>query len=363
MVRQQNSFSRVMANTAKMGAYYTDLSHCRDIAKMFRFPKGKEVSVIEPSIGDASAVIACTGADRNENIKIFGVELNDVVSRKTKENPYVEECLSADFISGVFISNNVFSFCFGNPPYLEDDLDNPGARDERVFLEKVTNYLSRDGIIVWVIPYAQYVEPSFVRYWLGHYDELAVYRFRPEEYAKWHQVVLIGRKAKGTFVLKPAVDAFFESHKLENIKELPSSFSEEEMIDVPESPSSLVKSFATKVFDFESAYNSIAAGHVLTDINRIADEAMTVPRYVIGELGQPPTELKKDSKYLLATSGAGQGLTGTDGVDLHLQRGVAEVIEEVNLKDGTTTDEAVVTTRTSITMTVVENDGTITVLS
>lgn len=363
MIRQQNSFSRTMANNAKMGAYYTDLAHCRDIRKMFRFPEGKEVSVLEPSIGDASAVIACTGADRNENVKIFGVELNDMVARKTKENPYVEECITADFIGGVFISNNAFSFCFGNPPYLEDDLDNPGARDERVFLERVTNYLMHDGIVVWVIPYTQYVEQSFVRYWLGHYEELAVYRFRSEEYEKWHQVVLVGRKTKGTFVLKQAVDDFFASHKLDGIRELPSSFTEDQMIDIPESPCNMVKTFTTKVFDYESAYDLIS-GNAIADINHIADESIVVPQYIIGELGHPPTELKKDSKYLLATSGAGQGLTGTDGIDLHLQRGVAEIVEESTIKDNPDgSAEVTVTTRTSITMSVVENDGTITVLN
>ena len=71
--------------------------------------------------------------------------------------------------------------------------------------------------------------------------------------------------------------------------------------------------------------------------------------------------------YLLATSGAGQGLTGNVQTrDLHLQRGVAEVIEdnciEVVGEGKNAKAQLRVTSRTQITMTVVQNDGTITKL-
>ena len=84
----------------------------------------------------------------------------------------------------------------------------------------------------------------------------------------------------------------------------------------------------------------------------------------MNNLGKPPIPLKKDSLYLLATSGSGQGLTGSEeNSDLHLQRGVAEVIEESEYS----TDEKgkeieKVISRTKVSMTVVENDGKITVL-
>ena len=60
MIRQQSTFSRTMDNMEKMGAYYTDIEHCIDISKQLKFPE-TEVSVLEPSIGDGSAVLAVTG--------------------------------------------------------------------------------------------------------------------------------------------------------------------------------------------------------------------------------------------------------------------------------------------------------------
>lgn len=92
-----------------------------------------------------------------------------------------------------------------------------------------------------------------------------------------------------------------------------------------------------------------------------------LPCFSNGELKRPPIPLKKDSLYLLATSGYGQGLAGSEeNKDLHLQRGISEIIEterltgediecedEDNIKPGV----LVVQTKTSISMSVIENDG------
>ena len=86
MAETNSRFSRLRANESKLGAYYTDVAHCRDLRKLFRFPED-EVCVLEPCIGDASAVISITDATNNPNIKIFGVELNNAVAKQTKENP------------------------------------------------------------------------------------------------------------------------------------------------------------------------------------------------------------------------------------------------------------------------------------
>ena len=100
------------------------------------------------------------------------------------------------------------------------------------------------------------------------------------------------------------------------------------------------------------------------DLRKYQNDKLTTPRFVINNLGKPPIPLKKDSLYLLATSGSGQGLTGSEATnDLHLQRGVAEVIAESEYhqeEDGKVREKVV--TRTKVTMTVIENDGKITVL-
>ena len=362
-VYHQNTFSRTQANEGKMGAYYTDLEHCRDIAKMFQFSEEEETCVLEPSIGDGSAVTAVTNAAINPNVKIFGVELNDGTVEVVKKNPYVADVLNADFLNDVMISNNTFSFCFGNPPYLDDVMDSvPGSRTERSFLEKVGNYLCAGAILVWVIPYYIYKEESYLRYYNSRYELLHIYRFRQKEFQKFQQIVLVGRKKKLSSTLsKESVERLMESVSvIEKIEELPTDF--ETKIEVLPSSSSKLTLFATRIFNVKEAYAAITS--LPEEILAEADEYLTEKSFSAYRIGNPPIPLKKDSMYLLATSGGGQGLTGSEETkDLHLQRGVAEVIEDPNIEvSGTGKDaktQVRVTSRTQISMTVIQNDGTI----
>ena len=59
----RGGFSRTVANEARLGAYYTDVSHCRSMSGLFKFPEGEKVCVLEPSIGDGAAAIAVTGRE------------------------------------------------------------------------------------------------------------------------------------------------------------------------------------------------------------------------------------------------------------------------------------------------------------
>ena len=365
-VRNQTGFSRTLDNMAKMGAYYTDVSHCIDLGKKLRFPEGKEVCVLEPSIGDGEAVIALTGARANSNIKIFGVELNRESAKETKAKPEIEECLEADFLEGVRIKNSAFSLCFGNPPYMEDDLNETGKeRVEKQFLEKVTNYLSKDGILVWVIPYRSFVEFSSMRYMMCHYDILAVYKFREDEYKKYHQVGIIARKIDGRSVLKPEVDEKIHQYEFNGVPVL--SDDDGEGFEVMPSSAEKVTLFCGKVFDTNEAFKRLTdwgSDEFFDDLNKIANRNLTQEVYKVGDIGKPPIPLKKDSLYLLCTSGCGQGKSGSEEKnDIHLQRGVAEVIEESEYKEddmGNVTETA--TSRTKVTMTIVEQSGKITEL-
>ena len=361
----QNRFSRTMVNEGKMGAYYTDLSHCTDIGKMFAFPD-EEVCVLEPSIGDGSAVSAVTGAKNNQNIRIFGVELNDAVADETAKNPVFEDILKADFLNGVKISHGAFTFAFGNPPYMTDSIcDGTGRpiRFERLFLEKIGYYLAKDAVLVWVIPYNVFVQESYFRYWNSRYETLAFYKFRPDEFAKFHQVVIVGRKRKLScmFSKEKMGEMLSQVTPLEKVEELPHDF--DKKIEVLPSSAKDVTLFASMEFDEEAAKAALV--ELPKDIGEFFQAKAQVESYVINEMGNPPMPLKKDSMYLLATSGGGQGITGSEEtMDIHLQRGVAEVIEEGEVEQRGTSDKRQVriTSRTQITMSIVQNDGTITTL-
>ena len=67
----------------------------------------------------------------------------------------------------------------------------------------------------------------------------------------------------------------------------------------------------------------------------------------------------------MATSGCGQGLTGSvETKDLHLQRGVAEVVEDVDygeddFESENNSNRITVTSRTQVVLTVIESNGKI----
>jgi len=369
---RNNSFSRTTANEMKMGAYYTDPDHCSVIGQLFKFPDD-EVSVLEPSIGDGTAVKCVTDKANRDNVKIFGVELNDSVATEVKSDPMIQACVSADFTNGVNIRNNAFSFCFGNPPYMDDDDTEDGKRGrlERTFLELVTQrYLKIGGILVWVIPYRIFADNSYFRYLLSRYETLGVWKFWPEEYSKWHQVVFVGRKIPTRVCLADTIAAEYAKYATDDmVPTLPRTFEGTELyesIEVNPSSSDEITLFAPRVFDVLAALNFLSTHKdAVEDYSKAVSRKVTQKEYTSSDLGRPPIMPKPDSLYLMATSGAGQGMAGTLGKDAHLQRGIAEVIEESVVTPNPSdpeTDIVTVTTRTKVSMTIMETGGKITTL-
>lgn len=70
-IQQESGFSRSLANHAKLGAYYTDVEHCRAMGKYLNFPHEEEVLCLEPSIGDGMAIRTVTGKEGGQHSYIW----------------------------------------------------------------------------------------------------------------------------------------------------------------------------------------------------------------------------------------------------------------------------------------------------
>lgn len=357
-VKSLSAFGRKVANEAKMGAYYTNPEHCKWISNLLHFSDTEETACLEPSIGDGRAIKEVTKKQNNPNIKIFGVELNPDTCCQIRQDPNIFEILEADFTSDVRISNGVFTFCFGNPPYM-DDVE--GGRIEKTFLEKVTNYMKKDGVVVWVIPYSVLRTDEYVKTWCTRYTTEFLFKFHEKEFEKYHQVVIIGRKRAGIGCLISDVEEVQQKLlKLDNIPELPENYSGRKL-EVPPSKEKSVKVFTTLSFNEDEGLDMVRK---MSNMGKIFDTIMSPVPYSSKHYDRPPIPLKNDSKFLCAVSGVGEGLSGSeDNRDLHLQRGVAEVVEDSKLVAGSnnTTIEKV-TSYTKVTMTIIESDGKISVL-
>lgn len=156
-----------MAN-GKMGAYYTDTEHCRRIGNLLEFPE--EFIALEPSIGDGSA-IAATLEKAPVFPKVYGVELNRNTYEEVKKDErfYV---IGADFLNGIKVSNKAFSYVFSNPPYGVDA--DRRERYEKLFAEKIFNYMVPGGILAYVIPYPVFMDERFLKPFFSKFNPLCV---------------------------------------------------------------------------------------------------------------------------------------------------------------------------------------------
>lgn len=356
-IKKQCGYRQSLENEAVLGAYYTDLEHCRWIRNLLEFPDDSEVCCIDPSIGDASAILTVTGKNKNkENIKVFGVEINRNTWKGVMENEEIEDCLAADFLSGVLISHKAFSFAFVNPPYGELEK----SRKETLFLTKLKPYLTKDAVVVFVIPENVCKDLSFLKHWCSYFETRFLYRFHKEEYQKWRQVVIIGTARKTGSSGQDLERVYKLASDEDAISELP-AFYEGEKVKVMPSTQKNINTFSTKEFDAERARDCL----LNSPLREVVEKKLKTPKYVVDNLGRPIITPSDGQMYLLAVSGGGQGLVGSEEKrDLHLQRGVVKVVEKSEYREtekGKMTE--VVTQYSQISYNLVENNGRITILS
>ena len=361
-----SKFQQQEANIRKVGAYYTDPEHCRDLGKNLKFSNEAETCVLEPSAGDGTAVKLVTGKEKNPMIRLFGVEINANSCELLENSGAFEKVLKADFKTEVFITNNAFSFVFGNPPYMEElnferSYGAAKERTEKVFLDKVHGYMRSGGIIVWVIPHRVFMEDTYTSFWMSRFETLRVYKFREPEFSKWGQIALIGKKRGcNVGIMKEDRIAMQNRCQLDLLAEVPTTVNEDEMIEVPPSSPAAIQNFRTKQFSVEAAekfiednpaalkalYASIAAKTGLKE--RDEDRIFT-----------PPKPLAYPNLALLTACGVGSGYAGSvEEGNLHLQRGSVEIQtdEQTDLQNGTVT----VTKRSITNIVLVEQSGKIT---
>lgn len=391
------NFQQAAANVSKAGAYYTDGWHAFVIGGKVKFvvsEKGK-VNMLEPSAGDgnmikqfasnATYVVASNseevktvkGAEDMSYARLYAVELNQkTFEEHLKENPLFEKAVCCDFLDGL---RNAFDKKFetgydafvANPPYLEEGEGECKERTEFSFLKKATSLLKVGGLLVYIIPERIFKSDQVVKHLLRNYEIDSVYKFKPEEYAKWKQVVVYARKKAVKEITIPVND-YLESVK--DIPVLPDAWKEDEEIQVECSGEKNVVLFEPKNFNINEAFDSFLANQeqILQEFKPF-HKAVNTPEFRTNTLRDPLTTMCEGHIAQAVCSGEGCGLTGTPGIDEHLQRGVCEVKETVQVESDT--DESAnarksrtgvaqkVTTSSKVEVCTISCDGTIRIYS
>lgn len=357
--RKQSTFSQTLYNNAKKGAYFTNLEHCKALANFFDFSQAIEVCVLDPSIGDGSAVATIVDKENNPHVKIFGVELDQERELLNRKSQNIDYSINADFINGVEITNNAFSFCFGNPPYGESltNID----RLEKAFLKKIIKYLKTNALLVWVVPYYVFLEDmNYAQILTNNFSIKAIGKFHESEFKKWQQVVIIARKKGKNVPDDEACEKVMNAMgDIDKVEEIPFDFQGKKLKVLP-SKEDDIKVFSSSTFDHMRATEFLP-------ISSLYDTAAKnlKPMDSILAIGAPPTEVKNDHLYLLAVSGYAKGIMGDPNQgDCHLQRGKVEMSKSVIAEQKEGSESIIQTTKTfaKSMLTIIENSGKITVL-
>lgn len=359
-IERESGFSRSLENHAKLGAYYTDVEHCKAIARFLQFPEEEDVLCLEPSIGDGEAVKAVVSKSNGDNKHIFGVDINRKACAQVKADEDIERVLCADFLNGVAITPNAFPFVFSNPPYMMQD----GRRMEEIFFDRICGYMRTNGVLVYIIPHSVFTAPQFFTKLYNRFEFKHVYRFQASEYAKWKQVCIIGVKRPHRInILRDAREKLLIHYAEDQIPELPFDY-EGEKVAVPGCNIDYLKTFTTLRFPVEDCLESMRTGFAKEAVDNFL-EYMSLkiqpPGCSSNNEYVAPIHPSRDSMYLLGVCGVGSGLCGdADKGNLHLQRGVVKMVEDMTEQTGDHGEAVIVSTkRAKVTYKIVQQDGTI----
>lgn len=309
-------------NKEKAGAYYTDLGQVAKIASLLEFPTDETVNVLEPSVGNGAAVLCVTGKTKGDNVDIYGVDINTEAVKSCRNSGLFKAVLCGDYLSAK-ISSGSFSFCFSNPPYLDDE----GERTEVKFLTEITGNLSQGGVLVWVVPIQLMSNEEHARRVLDYYDIEAAYRFEEYEFKKWKQLVFILRRKSFKRARGEDVKKFIETYSVkENLDELPSE--PETKIRVYPSPAGKLKMFRTQDVDYVTTVDVVSAleGNTYTLLDT-AFKSIGNDRGM--KVYHPPVPTNNDTNSLLVVTGVAGGRVGDkDKGNFHFARGCVKRYEE-----------------------------------
>ncbi|QTA78713.1 SAM-dependent methyltransferase [Desulfonema limicola] len=177
-----------LASQEKLGYYKTPENIVNQIKSCIRFDPGARI--LDPCCGKGEAV-SILSADNP--VETLGIELEK--GRYEKAGQCLQHVLWADAISEATVSNRSIDLLFLNPPYDHDEGSDTqtGERFEYQFLKKYFRTLSRNSILIYIVP-IKTLRIEGVRDLLSNLAELNIFRFPDEEFEIFNQILVIGKQ-------------------------------------------------------------------------------------------------------------------------------------------------------------------------
>lgn len=370
---RENDFSRTLYNDAKLGAYYTDTKHMKSLAPLFSY--SGDFYALDPGCGDMSAMFTLLNKEKNKNAKwCCGVELNSETASELRQNPNIFALVEGDFTQDLMSTSNSFDFVFTNPAYLDvdgEEADGKKKRLEMMYLERLcgannkAGLMKKGSILVLVVNFSFFSERDTVRFLMNRFETLHVWKFRPDEYKKFKQIVFIGRRVQNKIHLKEEVDEECKKYDSEDKFEVLPEVLPDELVgsvEVPHSNEGDLKRFTSIEFDFMAAAETLFRQPDIPDQRKWLSDKLTQAPYTSTDIEDPPVMPGLGNLFMQEVCGVGNGKTGDEGKDLHLARGIVDKISVSEaVPDETNKQKMVekVTTMSKVKMKILEivNEG------
>ena len=302
-----------LAAQKKMGYYPTppEIAH---IVPSFLKPdeKGKVYRLLDPCCGKGTAlnIISQKLSEkyRFKKFKTYGVELD--LQRYTEAQAMLNHTIHADALTETRISNEYFSLLFLNPPYdweqeSEETYYSNSTRYELSFLQKYTEKLRPDGILVFIVPFSFLSRYSCCSFLTSNYSHIKIFKFPAELYKPFKQIVIFARKQTLPYdhqLFKTISE--LKEEEIEEITEVTRPFYE-----LP--PSNILKEprFTSVRFDPEQVAKEV-------ETHGINIEEEINPAIGLTDSIRPLMPLRKGHMALLLASGFMDGILEKDGKKL-----------------------------------------------
>jgi len=180
-----------LAAKEKMGFYPTPPHTLKVIVRKFlrgsSFDDDSMHHFLDPCCGEGEALQEACGW--LYPAKSWGIELD--VERAASASDVLDEVVQGSIHNVGIGPEGSMGLLWLNPPY--DDSDE-SEREEMRFLKHSVKWLCPGGILVFIVPERIFEQEKNRRWISGWFKECSLYRIVEEEYGRFKQAVLFGRK-------------------------------------------------------------------------------------------------------------------------------------------------------------------------
>jgi len=177
-----------LASDAKMGFYPTPLETLDEISRFLEGDRG-DVKLLDPCCGDGKALHEIAfSIGWPANPVTYGVEQD--AERAIAASGSLKEIINSSTFDARINPLGCMGLLWLNPPYGSDGIE----RYEMKFLKHSIKWLCENGILIFLVP-EPLLEREKDRQWIAqNFYDCRVFRFHREDYPRFKQAVLIGKK-------------------------------------------------------------------------------------------------------------------------------------------------------------------------